>query len=152
MLQQHLLRGCAPTIGTEAAACRNDAVARHHDGKRVRSTGASSSAGGLRTTGGSSEARIGPALTEWDIAQRTLRAVAEGVWGCGDVEKQLKVPTRARKVFGDLLGSGDESVGPRNTSSRNTSVRKTVVSGAGRAIGEALQTAEIRGFTGETHP
>ncbi len=127
-------------------------MARHHDGKRVRSTGASSSAGGLRTTGGSSEARISPALAVRDIAQRTLRAVAEGVWGRGDVEKQLKVPARARKVFGDLLGSGDESVGPRNPSARNTSIRSTGVSGAGRAIGKALQTAEIRGFTGEIHP
>ena len=147
MLQQHLLRGRAPTIGAEAAACRNDAVARHHDGKRVRCTGASSSAGGLRTTGGGSEARIGPALAERDITQRTLRALAESVRGRGDVEKQLKVPARARKVFGDLLGSGDEDIGPRNTSTRNT-----VMSGAGRAIGEALQTVEIRGLTGEIHP
>ena len=76
-----------------------------------------------------------------------MRAVAECVRGCGDVEKQLKVPARARKIFGDLLGSGDEDVGPRNTSARNT-----VMSGAGRAIGGALKTAEIRGLTGEIHP
>ena len=108
VVQKHLLCSDTSAIGTHTAACRYDAVTRHHNRKRVGGTGAARGARGPRVTGGGGKSRIGPPFPEGDVAQSTLCSVPEGARGLGHGEKQLKIPPRAGKVLGKLLRGVDK--------------------------------------------
>lgn len=136
VVQKHLLCGCASAIGAHAAACRYDAVTRHHNRKRVGGTGASRGTRSPRATGGDGKSRIGPTFAEGDVAQSTLRPVPEGARGLRHGETQLKILPRTGKVLGNLLRGVDKH---RVRSARFGGIR------------EALHTSKIRRFAVEIH-